>query len=63
MLQTVSRNVRAALRGVRDIELTPRSDYRKYVSTPNEMSARSWNATKGQMWGAIRRLEAAYVKE
>ena len=53
MLQTARQTVKAALRGVKSIELTPRSDYWKYVSTPRDIEERSWNATGVQMRKAI----------
>lgn len=63
MLQAAKSNVRAALRGIRAIDLTPQSNYRQYVSNPKDLAERSWKATGNQLWEAVRKFVVDCVKK
>lgn len=44
-MDKISKILQDALHGVMLLDLNPHTDYRKYISTPQEISNRAWQRT------------------
>ncbi len=64
MLQTVSRNVRAALQGIGSFHVVTRQDYNAYVpQNAGQVCKENWNALGERLRESANKVEKEYGRQ